>query len=136
MRISDWSSDVCSSDLLTEAAAFWSAALGYDPAPQQTDDRYFSLVGPSGEVGISLQKVEHESRVHLDIEADDIDAEVERLIGLGATAVGRLKGWVVLQAPSGHRFCVVRPLRGALAVRAAPHAAAQGKAAQWGRGGA
>src|SRR3546814_19670557 len=53
----------CKTDDLTAAAAFWSAALGYDPATQQTDDRYFSLVGPSGAVGISLQTVEHEARV-------------------------------------------------------------------------
>lgn len=111
----------CRTDDLTEAAAFWTAALGYDVAPQQSDDRYVSLVGPSGEVAISLQKVEHESRVHLDIETDDIEAEVKRLTGLGATEVARIRGWVVLQAPSGHRFCVVKPQRPDFAVNAAPH---------------
>lgn len=112
----------CKTDDLTAAAAFWTAALGYDAAAQQSDDRYVSLVGPSGEVAISLQKVEHESRIHLDIEADDIDAEVTRLLALGATEVTRMKGWVVLQAPSGHRFCVVKPQRADFAMNAAPHA--------------
>lgn len=112
----------CRTDDLTEAAAFWTRALGYDVAPEQHDDRYVSLVGPSGEVAISLQKVEHESRVHLDIETDDVEAEMERLIGLGATEVARMQGYVILQAPSGHRFCVVKPQRADFPVNANPHA--------------
>jgi len=55
--------------------------------------------------------VRHESRVHIDIEADDIDAEVARLTGLGATVVERLERWVVMQAPTGQRFCIVRVQR-------------------------
>src|SRR3546814_18989167 len=39
----------CKTDELTEAAAFWSAALDYEPAPKQTDDRYCSMVGGSEE---------------------------------------------------------------------------------------
>ena len=62
-----------------------------------------------------VQKVEHESRVHLDIESDDIEAEVARLVGLGARRLADIKGWVVLEAPSGHRFCVVKPQRPDLA---------------------
>ena len=112
----------CKTQDLTEATAFWTAALGYRAAPQQTDDRYVGLVGPSGEVGIILQKVEHDSRVHLDIETNDIEAEVKRLLALGATEVARIKGWVVLEAPSGHRFCVVKPQRPDFQVNAHPHA--------------
>lgn len=112
----------CRTDDLAEATAFWTGALGYDAAPDQPDDRYVSLIGPGGEVKIILQKVEHESRVHLDVESDDIEAETARLIDLGATEVGRTKGWVVLEAPSGHRFCVVKPQRPDFAVNANPHA--------------
>ena len=114
----------CKTEDLAEATAFWTGALGYDVAPGQPDpdDRYVSLTGPSGEVKIILQKVEHDSRVHLDIESDDIDAEVKRLVGLGATEVARIKGWVVLEAPSGHRFCVVKPQRPDFAANAVPHA--------------
>lgn len=112
----------CRTEDLAEATAFWTAALGYDVGPGQPDERYVSLTGPGGEVKIILQKVEHDSRVHLDIESDDIDAEVERLVGLGATEVARIKGWVVLEAPSGHRFCVVRPQRPDFAANANPHA--------------
>ncbi len=56
---------------------------------------------------IEVQAVTHPSRVHLDIEADDIDAEVQRLEALGARRIGRLKSWCVMEAPTGHRFCVV-----------------------------
>ena len=54
-----------------------------------------------------MQAVEHESRVHIDIETDDIEAEVRRLAGLGAREIGRIKSWVILEAPTGQRFCVV-----------------------------
>ncbi len=112
----------CRTEDLAEATAFWTGALGYAVAPGPSDDRYVSLVGPAGEVKIILQKVEHESRVHLDIESDDLDAEVARLVGLGAKEIARIKGWVVLEAPSGHRFCVVKPQRPDFAVNANPHA--------------
>jgi hypothetical protein len=46
--------------------------------------------------------------VHLDIESDDIDAEVRRLEALGATRVAKVSSWWVMEAPTGQRFCVVR----------------------------
>ena len=58
-----------------------------------------------------MQRVDHPSRVHLDIETDDIAAEVARLEGLGATTIARLERWTVMEAPSGQRFCVVNPQR-------------------------
>ncbi len=60
---------------------------------------------------VQIQRVSHESRVHLDIETDDLSAEVTRLEKLGATVVERLERWVVMQAPTGQRFCVVRVQR-------------------------
>lgn len=60
---------------------------------------------------VVVQKVTHESRVHLDVETDDIEAEVARLEKLGAKRVGDVKRWVVMEAPTGQRFCVVRPQR-------------------------
>jgi glyoxalase superfamily protein len=38
-------------------------------------------------------------------------AEVARLEKLGAKVVDRLERWVVMQAPTGQRFCVVRVQR-------------------------
>ncbi len=52
--------------------------------------------------------VDHPSRVHLDIETDDIEAEVRRLEKLGAKKVQAIKAWWVMEAPTGQRFCVVR----------------------------
>jgi hypothetical protein len=46
--------------------------------------------------------------VHLDLETDDLDAEVTRLAGIGAVEVERHPTWVVMEAPTGHRFCVGR----------------------------
>jgi len=46
--------------------------------------------------------------VHLDIESDDVDAEVARLEALGARQVERVRTWCVMEAPTGQRFCVVR----------------------------
>ncbi len=50
----------------------------------------------------------HPSRVHLDIESDNIEAEVARLEKLGAKRIGKVRTWVVMEAPTGQRFCVVR----------------------------
>ena len=99
-------------DLLSEAR-FWSAALGY-PLPRDPDatGRFIQLVTPPGEAQVIVQRVRHEPRVHLDIETDAIAAEVSRLERLGATLVSRHDGWVVMQAPGGHRFCVGSPYRG------------------------
>ena len=69
-----------------------------------------------GDLHIEVQKVSHASRVHLDIESDDIDAEADRLERLGAKRIGFVKRWWVMEAPGGHRFCVVKmvdPERGA-----------------------
>jgi hypothetical protein len=56
--------------------------------------------------------------VHLDIETDDIEAEVRRLEKLGAQEVERIRDWVVMEAPTGHRFCVVPPQRSQFAAEA------------------
>jgi predicted enzyme related to lactoylglutathione lyase len=98
---------------LAEATEFWSKALGKPVASldQDGDGRYAELETAAGEPQILLQKVEHDSRVHLDIETDDVDAEVERLVSLGARKLEQVHSWVVMEAPSGHRFCVVRQQR-------------------------
>jgi len=74
-------------------------------------DNYRMLATPTDEPIVEIQRVEHESRVHIDIETDDIPAEVRRLERLGATVVDRPERWVVMQAPTGQRFCVVRVQR-------------------------
>jgi hypothetical protein len=95
----------CRTDDLEGAAAFWAAALGSGTEPE--DERYVRLGCEYG-LHIEVQKVEHESRVHLDIESDNVPAEVARLEKLGARTVAEVKTWVVMEAPTGHRFCVIR----------------------------
>ena len=103
----------CQTSSLDEAALFWAQALGrpVDPQHPGTRENYRMLETPPDEPIVQIQRVEHESRVHLDIETDDIPAEVARLEKLGARVAERLPRWVVMQAPSGQRFCVVRVQR-------------------------
>ena len=79
--------------------------------PGSENDSYRGLTDAQHGLDIEVQAVDHPSRVHLDIETDDIDAEVLRLEGLGAKKVEQVKGWWVMEAPTGQRFCVVRAKR-------------------------
>ena len=89
----------------------WSQALGVSTAARNAGDdtAEYQLFGDTpGDMYMEVQKVDHPPRVHLDIEADDIDAEAARLEALGAKKIAFVKRWWVMEAPTGHRFCVVR----------------------------
>jgi hypothetical protein len=103
----------CKTSDVDEAAHFWGQALGRAVDLNHAGSRgnYRMLETPPDEPIVQIQRVEHESRVHIDIESDDIPAEVTRLEKLGAKAVERLERWVVMQAPTGQCFCVVRVQR-------------------------
>lgn len=103
----------CQTQDLDAAAAFWGQALGAPAlALDDPDDANYRKLQAAGDQPVMLvQQVEHASRVHLDIETDDIEAEVRRLERLGARRVAHVKRWWVMQAPTGQRFCVVRPQR-------------------------
>jgi glyoxalase superfamily protein len=103
----------CNVEDINEAARFWAEALGrpIDPDHPGTRGDYVMLENRPDEISIQVQRVDHESRIHLDIETDDIPAEVARLEKLGAVVDKRLERWVVMRAPSGQRFCVVRVQR-------------------------
>lgn len=100
----------CRTDDLPRAADFWSAALGMPvrELPGAEGELYRKLEDAQHGLDIEVQKVEHPSRVHLDIEADDVEAEVRRLERLGAKRLSQVKTWWVMEAPTGQRFCVVR----------------------------
>jgi predicted enzyme related to lactoylglutathione lyase len=100
----------CKTADVEEAARFWAEALGrpVDPGHAGSRGDYRMLATPPDEPIMQIQRVEHESRVHIDIETDDIEAEVARLEKLGARVARRLERWVVMQAPTGQHFCVVR----------------------------
>ena len=102
---------------VTEVADFWKGALGYEQVAGDGDN-YAMLKGTSGPA-LGFGKVEgyqapgwpneHGSKqFHLDLAAEDIDAETERLVGLGATLADPQPGetWRVLLDPAGHPFCV------------------------------
>ena len=110
----------CHSEDLEAAARFWSEALGLEVrAPADpADTRYRTLATAPDQPHLEVQQVGHASRVHLDIEADDIEAEVARLERLGAKRVGPVRSWYVMEAPTGQRFCVVRAQRADFAARA------------------
>jgi hypothetical protein len=59
-------------------------------------------------MNVMVQKVGAPERVHLDIESDDVEAEVVRLEALGASRVEQVKSWWVMRDPAGLLFCVVR----------------------------
>lgn len=104
----------CRTDDLPAEAAFWGGALGLAVKPPKTEageGKYLDLEEAPGQPQVLLQQVDHESRVHLDIESDDVEAEVKRLESLGAKRVAQVRDWWVLEAPSGQRFCVVPPQR-------------------------
>ncbi|HTY49631.1 MAG TPA: VOC family protein [Steroidobacteraceae bacterium] len=98
----------CRTDDLESAAQFWSRALGF-PIRGSTaeEDRGYSILAARGDQYAEVQRVAHESRVHLDIETDDVEAEVRRLERLGARRVQQVRSWWVMEAPTGQRFCVV-----------------------------
>lgn len=97
----------CDTDDLEAAANFWSAALGYAREQTSQNGLYLSLDTPERAPYLEVQKVDHPGRVHLDIESDDIEAEVQRLVALGARRLEKVKTWVVMEAPTGQRFCVI-----------------------------
>jgi catechol 2,3-dioxygenase-like lactoylglutathione lyase family enzyme len=99
----------CNVENVDAAADFWAAALGrpVDSQHPGTRGNYRMLETPPDEPIVQIQRVEHQSRVHIDIESDDVPAEVARLESLGARVVNRLERWVVMEAPTGQRFCIV-----------------------------
>ncbi len=94
---------------LEEAAEFWSRALGFDTTSSDdpADQNYVLLQTGQDDPHVEVQRVDHPSGVHLDIEADDVEAEVTRLELLGAKRLTCVRDWWVMESPTGHRFCVV-----------------------------
>ena len=93
---------------------FWTAALGWQS--RRLNEQYVAIIPPDrSQMAILLQKVPEpktvKNRVHIDFGAQNMAAEVERLIGLGATWIAERQlfgspGWTVLADPEGNEFCV------------------------------
>ena len=94
---------------------FWEAALGW--TVHRISDQFVGLRAPVDEqVGFDIlfQKVPEpkvaKNRAHIDFDADDMDAEVARLVGLGGTvrdqhSLGACR-WTIVADPEGNEFCV------------------------------
>lgn len=94
-------------------ARWWADALGATVVALMPGE--FSLVNRDGGPALGFQRVDSpapgKNRVHVDFSAEDVDAEVARLVDLGATETSRhsVDGgfrWVVLSDPDGNAFCV------------------------------
>ena len=85
----------CETTDLAAAAKFWGAALRLDvrTLPAAEGEKYMRLVDPDQRLHIEVQTVTHPSRVHLDIESTDVEAEVVRLEALGARRVAQVHTW-------------------------------------------
>ncbi len=92
------------------AKRFWTGALGTEVAAEDQPP-YVTLKARPGGLRIVLQQVPEpkscKSRVHLDFDTDDLEAEVRRLEALGATRTEKVEAWWIMQDPSGNEFCVV-----------------------------
>ena len=99
--------------------AFWTEALGYRAARSPDPDRYAVMVPREGSgPPMLLQRVPEpksgKNRMHVDLHTEDLEAETQRLIDLGAT---KITGdpiaeyglrWLTLADPQGNEFCVVQ----------------------------
>jgi len=104
---------------LDRSAAFWSAVLGYTSSLAATGS-YRSLEPESGAgIDVLLQRVPdvkgQKNRLHLDLRTPDLDAEVRRVLDLGATLLTSEPvtedgwSWHILGDPDGNEFCVLQP---------------------------
>ncbi|MFI1399738.1 VOC family protein [Streptomyces sp. NPDC020681] len=97
-------------------ARFWSQVLGWRTV-FEADDEIVIGADESALPGMCFVPVPDrktaKNRLHIDLTPDDQAAEVDRIIGLGATRADVGQGpevtWVVLADPEGNEFCVLRP---------------------------
>lgn len=94
-------------------ARWWAQALGGE-VNALLPGEFVVLARPDGP-RLGFQRVPEptpgKNRVHLDLAADDVEAEVARLVRLGATETERHSfgpdfSWVVLADPEGNAFCI------------------------------
>ncbi|WP_129668182.1 VOC family protein [Phytoactinopolyspora endophytica] len=110
-------------------ARFWAAALdGYRVAPYDDEElarlRSIGIDDPEDDPSVLVEPVSGDgprvwcnlvpeskvvkNRVHLDLAADDAEAELRRLLDLGASVVSRdEQGWIVMTDPEGNEFCLM-----------------------------
>ncbi len=90
-----------------DTLGFWAEAAGREP--ETSGDSPYSSLGAHGGLRVEIQRIGSgtPARVHLDIETDDVAAEVARLEGLGAIVYEQREKYTVMTDPAGLLFCVV-----------------------------
>jgi hypothetical protein len=98
-------------------APFWAEALGYQNV--WSNGEFVVLAsGKDGVPNLLLQRVPEakvaKNRVHLDLLAPDLEAEIQRMVGLGATrgadfAIEGIVRWNIMTDPDGNEFCLSCP---------------------------
>jgi glyoxalase superfamily protein len=89
------------------SAGFWSAALGVPARPVPGEEQFTSLPDAVPGLVVAVQAVDDSPRFHVDIETDDVAAETERLLALGAVEVSRWLECRTLRVPGGQLLCVI-----------------------------
>jgi hypothetical protein len=89
------------------SAAFWSAALGVATHSPPEEPQFQTLQDCLPDLVVAVQAVHDTARYHVDIETDDVAAEVRRLTALGAVEVSSWQGCHTLEVPGGHLLCVI-----------------------------
>jgi predicted enzyme related to lactoylglutathione lyase len=114
-------------DALT-VGRFWSAALGRPLDPNASSD-FATIAFAARRNSVGWAPVERDedptwifakvpepktakNRMHLDLMMPDPEAEIARLVGLGATRVADMEEygyeWTVMADPEGNEFCVAK----------------------------
>ena len=94
-----------------KALAFWAGVQGVEPTTEEPGDTasMYRSIGKIGGVSLESQRTGEgtPARIHLDIESDDVAAEVRRVVALGATVLEAHETYTILKDPGGLVFCVV-----------------------------
>ena len=108
----EWEQTVVDAHDPVALGRWWAEALGWIVFNDDPDE-FEIRANPDRIPGLLFALVPEpktvKDRLHLDLRPDDRDAEVERLVALGATRADIGQGeqsWVVLADPEGNEFCV------------------------------
>jgi predicted enzyme related to lactoylglutathione lyase len=99
---------------LESCAGFWSEVLGREISFKT--DKYCRIGGDDDTPSLLLQKVpeqhERKNRAHIDLDVIDLEAAVQRVVGLGGTKLDEISEygitWAVMADPDGNEFCLVQ----------------------------
>jgi Glyoxalase-like domain len=97
----------CPGRVRGETEAFWAGAMGGQV--EREDEPQYSAVATVAGRWVFVQEIDGDARMHVDIETDDVEAEVARLEALGARRERQLSGYWIMRDPAGLVFCVVPP---------------------------